>query len=33
MYGGALQAGPRIEGGYQVEAVLPYRAALIRDAA
>ena len=33
MYGGALQAGPRLEGGYQVEAVLPYRAALIRDAA
>lgn len=33
MYGGALRAGPRLEGGYQVEAVLPYRAALIRDAA
>jgi signal transduction histidine kinase len=33
MYGGELQAGPRLEGGYQVEAVLPYRAALIRDAA
>lgn len=33
MYGGSLRAGPRLEGGYQVEAVLPYRAALIRDAA
>ncbi|MBS2966108.1 hypothetical protein KGA66_23890 [Actinocrinis puniceicyclus] len=33
MYGGALNAGPRHEGGYEVEAVLPYRAALIRDAA
>lgn len=33
MYGGSLWAGPRLEGGYQVEAVLPYRAALIRDAA
>ncbi len=33
MYGGELQAGPRVEGGYQVEAVLPYRAVLIRDAA
>jgi signal transduction histidine kinase len=33
MYGGALHAAPRPEGGYQVEAVLPYRAALIREAA
>ncbi|MGH6655909.1 MAG: sensor histidine kinase [Actinocrinis sp.] len=33
MYGGALHAGPRTGGGYQVEAVLPYRAALIREAA
>jgi signal transduction histidine kinase len=33
MYGGALNAGPRREGGYEVEAVLPYRAALIRDVA
>jgi signal transduction histidine kinase len=32
MYGGALHAGPRVEGGYQVEAVLPYRA-LVREAA
>jgi signal transduction histidine kinase len=32
MYGGALHAAPRAEGGYQVEAVLPYRAALIREA-
>ena len=32
MYGGALVAGPRTEGGYQVEAVLPYRA-LVREAA
>jgi signal transduction histidine kinase len=32
MYGGALHAGPRAEGGYQVEAVLPYRA-LVREAA
>ena len=32
MYGGALNAGPRVEGGYQVEAVLPYRA-LVREAA
>ena len=33
MYGGALHAAPRVEGGYQVEAILPYRAALIRGAA
>jgi len=33
MYGGELSAGPRIEGGYQVEAVLPYRATLVREAA
>lgn len=33
MYGGALNAGPRVDGGYQVEAVLPYRAALVRGAA
>ena len=33
MYGGALQAGPRVEGGYEVEAVLPYRGALVREAA
>jgi signal transduction histidine kinase len=33
MYGGALYVGPRLEGGYQVEAVLPYRAALVREAA
>jgi signal transduction histidine kinase len=32
MYGGALHAAPRPEGGYQVEAVLPYRAALIQGA-
>jgi signal transduction histidine kinase len=32
MYGGELNAGPRVEGGYQVEAVLPYRA-LVREAA
>jgi signal transduction histidine kinase len=31
MYGGALHAAPRVEGGYEVEAVLPYRAALIRE--
>jgi signal transduction histidine kinase len=31
MYGGALHAAPRTEGGYEVEAVLPYRAALIRE--
>jgi signal transduction histidine kinase len=31
MYGGALYAAPRPEGGYQVEAVLPYRAALMRE--
>ena len=31
MYGGALHAAPRAEGGYEVEAVLPYRAALIRE--
>jgi signal transduction histidine kinase len=33
MYGGSIDAGPRVEGGYQVEAVLPYRAALVRGAA
>lgn len=33
MYGGSLHAGPRLQGGYQVEAILPYRAALIRGAA
>jgi signal transduction histidine kinase len=33
MYGGALNAGPRLDGGgYEVEAVLPYRA-LVREAA
>jgi len=32
MYGGELNTGPRLEGGYQVEAVLPYRA-LVREAA
>jgi signal transduction histidine kinase len=32
MYGGELSAGPRPEGGYQVEAVLPYRAVLVREA-
>ena len=31
MYGGALHAAPRPEGGYEVEAVLPYRAALVRE--
>ncbi len=33
MYGGSLYAGPRLEGGYHVEAVLPYRAALVSRAA
>ncbi len=33
MYGGSLNAGPGVEGGFRVEAVLPYRAALIREAA
>jgi hypothetical protein len=32
MYGGSLAAGPREVGGYEVEAVLPYRAALVREA-
>jgi signal transduction histidine kinase len=32
MYGGAINAGPRPDGGYEVEAVLPYRA-LVREAA
>jgi signal transduction histidine kinase len=26
MYGGSVEAGPRPEGGFRVEAVLPYRA-------
>ena len=32
MYGGSVMAGPRPEGGFRVEAVLPYRAALVRVA-
>jgi signal transduction histidine kinase len=31
MYGGSIQTGPRASGGFEVEAVLPYRAALIRE--
>ena len=27
VYGGSLQAGPRIRGGYRVEAVIPFGAA------
>lgn len=30
MYGGSVLAGPRAEGGFRVEAVLPYRAVLVR---
>lgn len=32
MYGGSIQAGPREAGGFEVKAVLPYRAALVREA-
>jgi signal transduction histidine kinase len=33
MYGGSLSAGPRAGGGYEIEAVLPYRSALLRELA